>query len=208
MKIEELTPRQFQRAYEKWVQDEPFHDWWDGVYSQKKEEGKVQGFDIDKIYFSGFCSQGDGASWNGGVDAMERMELTPDVFDLHEHNVMRQATLSDMFAYKAPCFNITTRGNYSHSGTMQQGEIELTGYISEAEIEDGMFAGMRYEDFYELLYPVIDSVAATCFKQAQAFADGIYRALEKEYEYLTSQEQFKEQAEGNDWEFDEEGEIV
>lgn len=210
LKINDLTPQQFQRAYEKWRQDCIFDEWWDGVYSWKKEEGKELGFDIDNIYFSGFWSQGDGASWTGSVDVMKRMELEPDAFSLHEHNVMRQAVLSDLFAYNSPQFNITTRGSYSHSGTMQPGEIELSSiaYSDGEEVKEGIFMGMRYEDFYEMLYPVIESVTATCFKQAQAYADGIYKALEKEEEYLTSEEQFKERAEMNEYEFDEEGEMI
>jgi hypothetical protein len=50
------------------------YEWWDGAYDMAVEDGREKGFYIDKIYFSGFHSQGDGASWAGQVDVRQWLE--------------------------------------------------------------------------------------------------------------------------------------
>jgi hypothetical protein len=40
-------------------------DWYEEIYARAKEDGPERGFNIDEIQFSGFHSQGDGASWTG-----------------------------------------------------------------------------------------------------------------------------------------------
>ena len=42
-----------------------YDQWHDGIIEDAKECGKILGIDIDKIYFSGFSSQGDGACFEG-----------------------------------------------------------------------------------------------------------------------------------------------
>lgn len=44
------------------------HDWWDDVYESFKEDMNKLGIRVDKMYFSGFASQGDGACFEGAVD--------------------------------------------------------------------------------------------------------------------------------------------
>lgn len=41
------------------------YDWWEWVYEDAQEIGKILGIDIDRIYFSGFWSKGDGACFDG-----------------------------------------------------------------------------------------------------------------------------------------------
>jgi hypothetical protein len=43
------------------------HSWWDDTYDCFKERMTAIGVDVDKMYFSGFCSQGDGACFEGSV---------------------------------------------------------------------------------------------------------------------------------------------
>lgn len=42
------------------------YEWWDYIYNDTIEIGKILGIDITNIYFSGFSSQGDGACFEGG----------------------------------------------------------------------------------------------------------------------------------------------
>ena len=60
MEYEELSDRAKALAREKY--GEPPDDWYECVYDRFKEEGRDKGFSIDEIQFSGFYSQGDGAS--------------------------------------------------------------------------------------------------------------------------------------------------
>ena len=46
-------------------------DWWDGVYDVFKADMDAIGIEVDKMYFSGFWSQGDGACFEGRVFSWE-----------------------------------------------------------------------------------------------------------------------------------------
>lgn len=41
------------------------YEWWEAAIETAKEIGATIGIDIDKVYFSGFSSQGDGACFEG-----------------------------------------------------------------------------------------------------------------------------------------------
>jgi hypothetical protein len=43
-------------------------DWWDCTYADFKVSMTAIGIDVEKMYFSGFCSQGDGACFEGRVE--------------------------------------------------------------------------------------------------------------------------------------------
>lgn len=43
-------------------------DWFDSVYVDFADDMKLKGIRVDKMYFSGFSSQGDGACFEGRVD--------------------------------------------------------------------------------------------------------------------------------------------
>ena len=61
--FEELDEAVQEKAIEKFYDLNIHEGWWDSVYEMYKED--ETGFDIDKIYFSGFASQGDGAMFEG-----------------------------------------------------------------------------------------------------------------------------------------------
>ena len=42
-------------------------DWYESTFDDAKAIGALMGMDIDGIYFSGFCSQGDGACFEAGL---------------------------------------------------------------------------------------------------------------------------------------------
>ena len=46
-------------------------EWWDSVYESFKEDMRNIGVEVDRMYFSGFWSQGDGACFEGEVKAWE-----------------------------------------------------------------------------------------------------------------------------------------
>lgn len=183
--LKDLDERAYRRAYEKWAQGVLDYEWWDGVYESAVEAGEALGVTFDckrgkngrgevmdtspKIWFSGFSSQGDGASWEGryeykkGAAAAikkqwpedaELQHIAADLQELQRKNFYRlSATVSKSY-----------RGE--HSGTM-----DVTTFRRG---EDG---GERNEELTQLL---------------RDFADWIYRMLEKESEYLQSEEQFVE----------------
>lgn len=209
MKLNELDPRAQQRAYENWARDEPSYDWWDSIYENAIADGKERGFEIQKINFTGFCSQGDGACWQGYILLPEFLDWAerqmPLLLSLHQINLIRAAAENEL------CENsikVTADGRYCHEGTMRLLYGFGVDYSDPDEFLDtGFFAGMSQYDFYELIAPHQDEASNILLEAARDFAREIYKNLEEEYEYLTSEEYFREMAEINEWEFTEEGEM-
>lgn len=46
----------------------------DDIIAEAKAQAPERGFDIDQIYYNGFGSQGDGASWSGSVRVSDYIE--------------------------------------------------------------------------------------------------------------------------------------
>ena len=174
------------------------HDWWDGVYEDSKEVCAAFGIDIDDISFSGFWSQGDGACFTTQTSTLEeimrRGHATMDAKtygdDPLQFTGVVQAAWSfwyditqalDAVRLTSPegrefCegvrIRVLTRGHYSHSGTMQ-----LDDGVSEPPIEE--------HDAFAKLAPTEDDL----IEGLRHIANEIYKALERECDYLTSDEQ-------------------
>lgn len=196
-KLEELSPKAQETAFETWRETEPYDNWWDCTYSDFETICDIIGVDIGrrqngkktepKIFFSGFWSQGDGASFFGhyryGKESKKKIrEHAPQDAELHR--------ITDaLFDIQKPYLygltaEITSLGsNYSHSNTMGV-DVDFGSRAYDRDVE---------KEVTQLL---------------RSLADWLYRQLEKEHEYLTSEEVFKENAEANDYEFTESGKMV
>lgn len=163
------------------------HEWWEFVYEDAKTIAALFGLDIDKIYFSGFWSQGNGACFKGdyaykkgGLKAVK--EYAPNDKDLHEI-VQNLQDIQRPYFYQLEA-RTRQQGHYSHSGCMSVDVYhnEDFGELDYSEFEDDITDQLRY------------------------FADWIYSRLEDEYEYLTSDEQIKEVILSDEYLFTENGE--
>ena len=138
-----------------------------------------------KIYYSGFCSQGDGACFEGRYSyakgcAKEIRKYAPQ--DTRLHSIADQLQeLQRKHFYRIEA-RATHSGHYYHSGCMSV-DVYLKGEDAPRDVE---------EDTRDIL---------------RSFADWIYRQLEKEYEYRMSDENVDENIRINEYEFDEEGRI-
>ena len=226
MKIKELkaaNPRAFGAAYRTWREGEgyPVHDWWDMTIEDAVEQGKERGFIIEhkpaarsdtgfEFYFSGFSSQGDGASWVGTIDVPKWVEWAKAnggaPFTDMQLLWMQEAWRND---FLGTSLSVTARGNYSHSNTMSlNDDLECTERHSH-EVHEGVFKGMDAETFVLTFRRMMGSeIEEEAIKAARAYADEYYKILEDEFEYLTSEEYFIECMEEYCCEFDEEGEEI
>lgn len=189
-KFSELSERAKRTARDHHTSGEYLHeDWWEWVYEDAVRMGAMLGIEISTtthqgrlgktyqttdIYFSGFYSQGDGACFAGNYrfapDAVEKIQQeTTDKELLRIAQGLSLLQLTRMlkgFAFFSA--TLTTSGRYSHSGTMavnvnSEDEDDEHSQISE-DLEDEITQFMR------------------------DFADLIYKWLEQEHDYLTSDE--------------------
>lgn len=133
------------------------------------------------IYFSGFWSQGDGASFAGRYT--HKPGSVEAVRKLYPEDTVLHVIAQELFLLQSRCklrleAGITTSGRYSHSGTMQ--------------IESNARPNMEKR--------LLDTF--------RTLADWLYRRLEQEYDYRTSDAVIAETLLSMDYEFYSDGELV
>jgi len=141
-----------------------------------------------QVYWSGFWSQGDGASYvadyaycKGALDAVK--SYAPQDAALHAI-VRRLQRVQARNFYRLTAGVYKSDHHYCHEMTMRF-DVSRTDYA-----------------------PVSDDDAEELSDCLRDFARWIYRALETEWEYLASDESIDELMECNGYEFTEEGRIV
>ena len=162
--------------------------WHECTIEDAKEVGKILGFDVRDVHFSGFSSQGDGASWTGGYEYAKGAPAAVASYTGNDAELIRIANgLQDIqrrHFYKLVA-SVSRTGHYYHSHTMRADVEDRTDPcrdVSDAE-----------KDLLELF---------------RDFADWIYKNLRKEYDYQTSDLAIAETFDANGVAFDADGNIV
>ena len=213
----ELSARAQEKA-QLWFSETLDGEWWDGVYENAKQSGTERGFDIEDIRFSGFWSQGDGASWTGRVDLKQFLEhhLKEDNPEYGRYFVL-QAIINEHDGWVEQHTNVNRRGfHYVHDNTMYLEGISYgVLYDLEADDEERLQkeGPLQRADIYQLreginIDDLMGKLDTWVLEEAQAYARQIYDDLESEHEHLTSEESLIDAAEANGWMFDEDGVLV
>jgi hypothetical protein len=210
-KYAELSDSAKQRARD-WYIEGMDYEWWQGVYDMAIEDGKEKGFYIDKIAFSGFCSQGDGASWSGFVDVRQWLE----------------ENCADSIGVSAWCqliqegvvtknIQVTQSGRYSHEETMSFANVEDNCAYPDNETMNlpSIFKGMEVQHLFDLIvtddtcpYKNVDDITTAIAISGKQYARDIYARLREEYEYLCSEEMMIDHFDCNDYFFDSDGRLA
>ena len=186
-KFDELPEESKQFAIEKFRENNLDYEWYEFTYEDARECGKQIGIDIDKIYFSGFWSQGDGACFEGSYSYAKRglqaiKYHAPKETELHRIALELQKIQRKNF-YRLEA-SVKHSGHYYH---------EMCTDITVDENYYGNYIGGEAEEIViELL---------------RDFMCWIYKSLENEYDYLQSDEQIIETIECNEYNFTLDGEI-
>lgn len=184
----ELSESAKERARDWYRQGAFDHAWYDFVIDDAKRIGELFGLDIENIYFSGFWSQGDGACFTGtykykkGAAAAVK-SYAPKDSELHRIVAELQKIQARQF-YKLEATISSGRSGYCHENSV---------YI-EVSHADGI-----YRDIGDSGEDIADTL--------RDYMRWIYRNLEKEWEWLNSDEQVEESILANDYEFYEDGSI-
>lgn len=174
------------------------HDWWDHVYEGATRMGALMGIEVEDISFTGFCSQGDGASFVGryryAPDAVQK--ITAECGDTDETliAIAEELTIAQVgFVLKTgfpfECNIRRTSSNYSHSGTMQ------TGWDDD-------------DDDYAANFFTCQVMDQQVERLLRRFADWIYKQLEAEHNHLTSDDAVIEAIRSSDLRFSSSGDIL
>lgn len=212
-KWEELSQTAKDRARD-WYIEGMDYEWWEGVYEMAKEDGYALGFCIDKINFSGFYSQGDGARWEGQVDVRQWLETHGnDSIGLSAWcALIQEDVISKHISVK------TSPSNYCHENTMDVGEVEdRTDEFTDDWLMElpSIFKGMEVQHLFDIIgsdseceFDTVEAITKEIEHSAKDYAKDIYIRLREEYEYLCSEEMMVDHFNCNDYYFDETGRLA
>lgn len=154
------------------------YEWYELTIDESKKHLSEMGFDEATISFSGFSSQGDGASFDASVDLKKWLKI---------HRLSNKYRALYNHADEVSV-SITKSGHYEHEYTMG---IDSDYYSLESE--------KAQNQLLELENKILED--------AREEARIIYKTLEKEYEYLTNEDAIIETIEANDYNFTINGKI-
>jgi hypothetical protein len=191
---------------------QPPDDWYEEIYARAKEEGPARGFIIDEIKFSGFHSQGDGASWTGFVDLATFIAYhnKPDAADYTQYTMLAELIKDGWCEGHA----VISRNGfyYNHSGTMRSDGIDDRIHYAEDDsvVERGILEGANVKELAKSIDTdaLFNELDEWILSKAKAYADDIYKQLREDYDAYTEEEYFKDLCDINGWRFDQRGILI
>ena len=183
-RYDELPEEAKPTAREERYGDGPEYEWWDFIYEDFTRIADLFGIEIalgdrkqPKIFFTGFNSQGDGASFEGTWESKPsvlKAVATYAPLDEELHRIARildeEVGLEPIDAEFPIMAEVKQQGRAVHSQTM-------------------------FIDSYDEPQVIDMEVIEQCFRD---LADWLYLQLEKEFEYKGSKEYLEESIECND----------
>lgn len=183
-KFEELSEKAKQKAIDDFRQHNIFED--EATLDDAKEIAKLMGITIDKIFYSGFSYQGDGACFEGTYSYNENSvkklkEYAP--VDLELHRIVE--VLEDIQKHYGNCITATIRpkGRYYNSS----------------------YATICVNNEHDVIHNHDEQQVIELLRD---FMTWIYKQLEREYDYQNSDDHIKEILIANDCEFLKDGTLV
>lgn len=192
--IDELSEQAKQKAYEKWQEHELDYSWYEFVFEDVTRTAEIIGIRIDRIYFSGFYSQGDGACFEGAYKYNPgwKKEFIRE-YGKNNESIEEPLRIAEALQkvqrkvfYKAGA-EIKHKGHYYH---------ELCTDI-DVHIND-VFIYAEYNKFNQQAEDQIVDLLRDYMRY-------IYKRLEQEHDYLLSMDSFIESCESNEYRFTEDG---
>jgi hypothetical protein len=220
----ELSASAKQEPRNKFIEEWIYDNWADDSFEYYEEAGKEFGFIITNIYYTGFYSQGDGASWIGHIDPNKFLKafggesIGFEVWRCVLHFIEARwglFTASELIIVRP------NGSRYSHSNTMNIHATDFHDLIDEL-IDDtltieteSILQGMRYSDAFMLLkadtqciYKNGEDFTKWVLDEAKQYADRVYAGLRSEYDAMCGDEYIGETYDANDIYFDERGELI
>lgn len=213
--FEELSPEAQENALENNRDINVDYDGWeDGVTEGFKEDMREIGIDDIEISFSGFYSQGDGASFTSeDIDTRKLFNAvgikSNDALNMEVDDERSRGENKDFYDLLDTMEDV----GQLERNRIKPEEIRVT--IERTDSRHVHFNTVRANveiwdepDGWEEPYGFIDELEDKVTEYIRGICKDLYRDLEKEYDDLTSDESVKETLISNDYEFDEEGNII
>lgn len=204
----ELSPEAKKNAIEKHRDHDIGYDWWDLIIENFEKNMDEIGMGDVKCEFSGFYSQGDGASFTGKVvdnkKFLESIGINPFKSQKSIASKPREKFESAFIDFCDRIYITINRDSsrYFHANTISA-EVELDSSDDELELDLGLGAIITLS-----VQELCDGIRPEITKWAREKSNKLYRDLENHYEELISDESISKDLIDNDYEFDFDGNIL
>ena len=213
--FDELSPEAQENALDNNRDINVDYDGWeDGVTEGFKEDMREIGIDDIEISFSGFYSQGDGASFTS--EDIDTRKLF-DAIGIKSDDALNMETDDERSKGQNKEF-YDLLDTMEEIGQLERNRIkpeEIRVTIERTDNRHVHYNTVRANveiwdepDGWEEPYGFTDKLEDTVTEYIRGLCKDLYRSLEKEYDHLTSDEAVKETLVDNDYEFDEEGNLI
>ena len=150
------------------------HEWWDYVFEGFTTDMDEKGIEVDQMYFSGFWSQGDGACFEG------YKTFTPADVDAAAYPALHQM-LTGGGNLTVSCSH---RGHYYHENCTSFETVYDT--FADLWWGRGELREAVAETLDEMLQDEVERFESDVIDEWRGFMQDLYRQLEEEYDWLTS----------------------
>ena len=179
----ELPPEAKQIAIDNNRDINTAHDWSDYIVDNYKDLAALIGLEIDNIYWSGFIYQGDGACFTGSYSYKKGAVAALEEFVFDDHPLIELAKQLQIIQ-KDYFYSLTSTIHYLGGNYYHEQSVGVDTTIGDRH-------GTR-----ELITPT--KQLGDLFR---GLMNTIYLDLQKEYEFLTSDEQIEETLIANEYYF-------
>jgi hypothetical protein len=221
--FDDLPTESQKKAIEKHNDINVDNNWWEGTVNLFCEDMlEMYGVDVEEkdVQFTGFYSQGDGASFTGEISDTKKfiekaLEMGDDDYldmgQRKEHEKEFDDLLNDLGSLGYDMreklkpediyiqFKREPGSRYSHENTVYS-DVEVQA-IPESWDNDEEFNWTKYSNW-------ATGFVTECTKWLKVKCVELYRQLEDEYDELRSDEAIMDTLAANDYQFDIEGNIV
>jgi hypothetical protein len=194
--LKALDPKRFEKEHQAFLDNGPYHEWWDTVEDDFKQQMDELGVQVADIQFEGLDYGHADAVWTGS---------------LHLAPFMKHKKLDERY----PALYLAVEHDRSWA------RVYLTGWRNktlEVDIQEntrfmaplGIFSELDEETWGDLIDDQWrESYIEEAVREfAQDKADDLLEALRSEWDYISSEEYFIESCEINEVKFEIEGETV
>lgn len=153
--------------------------WWEFIYKDMRERLEAAGFHIDNFYWTGFWSQGDGACFEGHVWSSKKFydaHFTPEQFPWVHQLIDMNGTTDIRAEHRGPYY-------HAHSVSINVDIEPFEQVCRTDELEQA--AAVVWDAKLEEEFPRFEEAVTEVLR---GYMQELYKLLNDEYDYLTSDE--------------------
>lgn len=191
-----------ERLIERYRQCNVEYDrWWDDTWTEFQAKLLKVGIEARDMHFSGFWSQGDGASFIAKVYQSDMTKF------MRRHALVRQFPAAWFWSRRdRQCLYVDTHRighHYSHSNTVRPELNDDCGVELTVDQEENDLRRAALEVWQHMLEAEWRDLDEAIVEILRGYMDEFYDLLEEEYYELTSDEAVWDTIEANGWDKDE-----